>query len=93
MRLSGVAMDEVNERGEPIVDDTLLVLLNAATDARRRSSCQAQHRTRRWTTLSSIPASSISPSRRAERGERYQLPGPLACVLLRADERTRSTVR
>jgi glycogen operon protein len=30
-RLCGRAMDDVNERGEPIMDDTLLVLLNAGT--------------------------------------------------------------
>jgi len=32
-RLCGVAMDDVNERGEPITDDTLLVLLNASAEA------------------------------------------------------------
>ncbi len=31
-RLCGQAMDEVDERGEPITDDTLLVLLNAHAD-------------------------------------------------------------
>jgi glycogen operon protein len=31
-RLCGLAMDDVNERGEPITDDTLLVLLNADPD-------------------------------------------------------------
>jgi glycogen operon protein len=32
-RLCGQAMDDVNERGEPITDDTLLVLLNARPEA------------------------------------------------------------
>ena len=32
-RLCGVAMDDVNEHGEPITDDTLLVLLNASPEA------------------------------------------------------------
>ncbi len=32
-RLCGQAMDEVDDRGEPITDDTLLVLLNAQPDA------------------------------------------------------------
>ncbi len=32
-RLCGEAMDDVNERGEPITDDTLLILLNAQPDA------------------------------------------------------------
>jgi glycogen operon protein len=31
-RLCGLAMDEVNERGEPITDDTLLVLFNAGAE-------------------------------------------------------------
>jgi glycogen operon protein len=34
-RLCGQAMDDVNERGEPITADTLLVLLNARADAVR----------------------------------------------------------
>ncbi len=33
VRLTGDAIDEVNERGEPIVGDTLLILLNAHSDA------------------------------------------------------------
>jgi isoamylase len=32
-RLCGEAMDDVNERGEPLTDDTLLVLLNAEAEA------------------------------------------------------------
>jgi glycogen operon protein len=32
MMLSGTAIEEVNERGEPITGDTLLVLLNGHTD-------------------------------------------------------------
>jgi glycogen operon protein len=32
MLLSGSAIEETNERGEPILGDTLLVLLNAHTD-------------------------------------------------------------
>jgi glycogen operon protein len=32
-RLCGDAMDDVNERGEPITDDTLLVLLNAGPES------------------------------------------------------------
>jgi glycogen operon protein len=34
-RLCGEAMDEVNERGEPITGDTLLLLMNAQPDAVR----------------------------------------------------------
>ena len=33
LRLCGEAMDHVNERGEPITDDTLLVLLNAKPES------------------------------------------------------------
>jgi glycogen operon protein len=32
MLLNGSAIEEVNERGEPIIGDTLLVLLNAHSD-------------------------------------------------------------
>jgi glycogen operon protein len=32
-RLCGAAMDDVDERGEPVTDDTLLILLNASADA------------------------------------------------------------
>ena len=39
MLLSGDAIDEVDERGEPIIGDTLLVLLNAHT-TRCRSRCR-----------------------------------------------------
>ena len=31
-RLCGLAMDEVNDKGEPITDDTLLILFNAGTE-------------------------------------------------------------
>ncbi|WP_110174502.1 glycogen debranching protein GlgX [Luteitalea pratensis] len=89
MRLSGVAMDEVNDRGEPIVDDTLLVLLNAATTPvsfklPKLSTGLA------WTRLfdTGIEHQPVAP---AERGK-YPVAG-LSVVLLRADERTRSTVR
>jgi glycogen operon protein len=34
-RLCGLAMDEVNEKGEPITDDTLLILFNAGTETIR----------------------------------------------------------
>jgi len=32
-RLCGAAMDDVDDRGEPVTDDTLLILLNASADA------------------------------------------------------------
>jgi len=32
LRLAGDAIDELGERGEPIVDDTLLMILNAGAD-------------------------------------------------------------
>jgi isoamylase len=89
MRLSGVAMDEVNHRGEPIVDDTLLVLLNAATTP---VSFKLPKLTAglAWTRVfdTGIEHQPVAP---AERGK-YPVAG-LSVVLLRADERTRGGVR
>ncbi len=87
--LSGVAMDEVDRRGEPIVDDTLLVLLNA--DAAplpfklpKLASGLA------WNRVfdTGIEHQPVAP---AERGM-YPVAGR-SVVALRADERTRSIVR
>ena len=40
VRLNGDAIDEIDERGERVVDDTLLVLLNGGSDSRGRSRCR-----------------------------------------------------
>ena len=89
MRLSGASMDEVDERGEPIVDDTLLVLLNA--DKKPRQFKLPKLGTGiAWTRVfdTGIEHQPVAP---AERGT-YPVAGR-SLVLLRADERTRSAVR
>ena len=40
VRLNGDAIEEVDERGERIVGDTLLLMLNARRRAGRRSCCR-----------------------------------------------------
>ena len=70
MLLSGNAIEEVDERGEPIIGDTLLVLLNAHTDtvpftlppldARPAVAARVRHvRSARRRTASSRPAAAI----------------------------------
>ena len=87
--LSGIAMDEVNHRGEPIVDDTLLVLLNA-DQASRPFKLPKLGSGLAWTRVfdTGIEHQPVAP---AERGT-YPVAGR-SVVLLRADERMRSPVR
>jgi isoamylase len=89
VRLSGVAMDEIDHRGEPMVDDTLLVLLNA-DEAPRRFRLPALATGLAWTRVfdTGIEHQPVAP---AERGM-YPVAGR-SVVLLRADERTRPRVR
>jgi glycogen operon protein len=89
MLLSGVAMDEINDRGEPIVDDTLLVLLNADAAPRPFKLPQLGSGLA-WTRVfdTGIEHQPVAP---AERGS-YPVAGR-SVVLLRADERTRSALR
>ena len=49
-RLCGLAMDEVDEKGEPITDDTLLVLFNAAAETIQFVLPDA-HPGKRWESL------------------------------------------
>ncbi len=62
-RLCGEAMDDVNERGEPITDDTLLVLLNADPHATSFVLPDA-HPGIRWETLidTTIESETAAPS-------------------------------
>jgi len=89
MLLSGVAMDEVTTRGEPIVDDTLLVLLNADPGPLPFRLPQLSGGSL-WTRVfdTGIESQPVAP---AERG-RYPVAGR-SVVLLRADERGRSRIR
>ncbi len=87
--LSGVAMDEVTRRGEPIVDDTLLVLLNADEKPLPFKLPQLGSGLT-WTRVfdTGIEHQPVAP---AERGT-YHVAGRSA-VLLRADERGRAPLR
>ena len=89
MLLSGVAMDEIDRRGEPIVDDTLLVLLNADA-APRPFKLPPLATGLAWTRVfdTGIEHQPVAPAARGT----YPVAGR-SVVLLRADERTRSTVR
>jgi len=87
--LSGVAMDEVDRRGEPIVDDTLLVLLNADA-APLPFTLPKLASGLAWNRVfdTGIEHQPVAP---AERGT-YPVAGR-SVVALRADERTRAVVR
>ena len=62
VRLNGDAIQEINERGERIVGDTLLLLFNAGDDAGRRSCCRRARRSSAGKRCSTPP---IRGSRRA----------------------------
>jgi glycogen operon protein len=84
-RLCGEAMDEVNDRGEPITDDTLLVVLNSQPEAIRFVLPDA-HPGSRWEvvldTSASVPAAS---PRWADVGDGWAVDGR-SLVLLRAGD-------
>jgi glycogen operon protein len=73
VRLNGDAIDEVDERGEPIVGDTLVLLLNAHAEP-SAFVLPAATPQERWETLIDT-ADPWLPPRRLRGGERYQLQG------------------
>jgi glycogen operon protein len=79
VRLNGDAILEVNERGERITDDTLLLLLNAGADA---VSFVLPEGTpiERWETLIDTADPWARP-RRMRSGERYSLQGRSMAIL------------
>jgi glycogen operon protein len=79
VRLNGDAIDEVDERGEPIVGDTLVLMLNAGDDA-IPFVLPATTPPERWEALLDTAAPWI-PSRRLHAGDRYQLRGRSMAVL------------
>ncbi len=86
LRLSGEAIDEVDGDGQPIRDDTLLLLLNAHHEP--VALVLPAHRTRvRWEPVLDTRAADGSPSGRARRGgDTYDLDGrSLALLRLRAE--------
>jgi glycogen operon protein len=79
VRLNGDAIDEVNERGERIVGDSLLIVLNAGEDA-VPFVLPAAAQTERWETLIDT-ADPWVPARRLRAGDRYELQARSMAVL------------
>jgi isoamylase len=79
VRLNGDAIDEVDERGERIVGDTLLLMLNAGADMTPfvLPSTAAEER---WETLVDT-ADPWLPPRRLRAGDRYELQARSMAVL------------
>jgi glycogen operon protein len=79
VRLNGDAIDEVDERGERIVGDTLLIMLNAGTEM-RPFVLPAITPDERWETMLDT-ADPWSPTRRMHGGDRYELQGRSMALL------------
>ena len=89
VRVNGAAMDEIDRRGEPITDETFLLLLNA-DEAPRPFRLPHLPAGVAWTRVfdTGIEQQPVAPAARGM----YAVAGR-SLVLLRADERTRSRVR
>jgi isoamylase len=85
VRLNGDAIDEVNERGERIVGDTLLLLLNAGSEP-IPFVLPATSPLERWETLIDT-ADPWQGVRRLRAGDRYQLVSHSMAALRLADRR------
>jgi glycogen operon protein len=79
VRLNGDAIQEVNERGERIVGDTLLLMLNAG-DKPVAFVLPATAGVERWETLLDT-ADPWKPARRLRGSERYELLGRSMAVM------------
>jgi glycogen operon protein len=79
VRLNGDAIDEVDERGERIVGDTLLLMLNAGAEM-ASFVLPALTADQRWETLLDS-ADPWSPSRRLRGSDRYELQARSMAVL------------
>ncbi|HVJ28518.1 MAG TPA: glycogen debranching protein GlgX [Vicinamibacterales bacterium] len=79
MRLNGEAIDEVNERGERVVGDTLLVIFNAG-DAAEPFVLPEAGPSQWWETLIDT-ADAWIPARRLREGDRYELQSRSMAVL------------
>ncbi|HEX4567645.1 MAG TPA: hypothetical protein VH138_13495, partial [Vicinamibacterales bacterium] len=92
VRLNGDAIQEVNERGDPIIGDTLLVIFNAG-DQPLSFVLPTSTPIERWDTLVDT-ADPWQQPRRLRAGDRYDLPGRAVAVLklnCRRNDRRRST--
>ena len=91
VRLNGDAIGEINERGEQVVGDTLLLLFNADTQG-VSFVLPATAPEERWETLIDT-ADPWVPAKRLRAGDRYQLQGRSMAVLrlnCRKEDRRRS---
>jgi glycogen operon protein len=79
VRLSGDAIEETTERGEPIVDETLLVLLNAQ-DSAVPFTLPTTPADTRWVTVLDTAHVQREP-RKLHGGEHYQLESRSLAVL------------
>ena len=79
VRLNGDAIQEVNERGERIAGDTLLLMLNPG-DEIIRFVLPATAAVERWDTLLDT-ADPWQPTRRLRAGDRYELHGRSLAVM------------
>ena len=89
MRLAGDAIDETDERGHRIIDDTLLILLNAhhETIAFTLPSPGVRHS---WTLMFDT-AETRTKKRRIRSGHTYELQGRSLVVLLAPQQAPRTT--
>jgi glycogen operon protein len=85
VRLNGDAIQEVNERGERIVGDTLLMMLNAG-DRVITFVLPATAAVERWETLLDT-ADPWLPARRLRAGDRYELQGRSMAVMRLSNRR------
>ena len=79
VRLNGDAIDEIDERGERIVGDTLMILINDGNDL-TPFSLPSTGPSERWEMLIDT-ADPHQPPRRLRGRERYQLQGRSLAVL------------
>jgi len=92
LRLSGDAIDEVDSRGEPVTDDTLLLLVNAHHEP---IPCvlPAHRRGLQWEALLDTRQADARPARgRLRGGDRYELEGR-SLALLRLRPKPRRPIR
>jgi len=82
LRLAGDALDEMDERGEPVTDDTLLILLNAHHET-VPFTLPADAAGDRWEVLVDTHAPELEPGARAVAGGAPLELAPRSLVLLR----------
>ncbi len=83
LRLSGEALDELDERGEPVTDSTLLILLNAHHEA-IPFTLPHQHPGARWQVLATT-AESLACERAVAGGAALEVPAR-SLILLERNE-------